>query len=135
MSHIPDILRKIIEYKQEELKAVKSALPFAELRDRLSYPAPVRGFAASLERAATDGRTAIIAEVKKGSPSKGVIRADFDPLAISSVYEENGASCLSVLTDEHFFQGNLSYLSGINKEVNIPILRNSSGNRLQTDRH
>lgn len=123
MSHIPDILRKIVEYKQEELTAVKSALPFAELRARLPGLPPARGFAASLERTSTIERTAIIAEVKKGSPSKGVIRADFDPLAIASVYAENGASCLSVLTDEHFFLGNLAFLPEIRKVVDIPLLR------------
>jgi indole-3-glycerol phosphate synthase len=123
MSHIPDILQKIVEYKKEELTKVKAALPFNELRARLPDLPPVRGFALSLEQTATVGRTAIIAEVKKGSPSRGVIRAGFDPLAISSVYAENGASCLSVLTDEHFFLGNLAYISEIRKVVNIPLLR------------
>jgi len=123
MINIPDILQKIVEYKQEELTAVKSALPINELCARLHDLPPVRGFALSLERTASAELTAIIAEVKKGSPSKGVIRADFDPLAIASVYAENGASCLSVLTDEHFFLGKLAYLSIIRKVVNIPLLR------------
>lgn len=123
MADTPDILKKILDHKRGELAAAKAAMPLSELRARITEQPPARGFAASLERTASVGRTAIIAEVKKGSPSKGVIRADFDPLAISSVYAENGASCLSVLTDAHFFLGNLAYLSEIRKAVDIPILR------------
>ena len=123
MADTPDILKKILDHKRVEVAAAKAAMPLSELRARLPGLPPAKGFAASLERTATAGKTAIIAEVKKGSPSKGVIRADFDHLAIASVYAENGASCISVLTDEHFFLGNLVFLSGIRKVVNIPLLR------------
>ncbi|HEX9023450.1 MAG TPA: indole-3-glycerol phosphate synthase TrpC, partial [Geobacteraceae bacterium] len=123
MGRMPDILQKICEYKREELKSIKRVLPPAELRARLGDLAPCLGFTASLEDRCAAGGTAIIAEVKKGSPSKGVIRADFDPLAIASIYAENGASCLSVLTDEHFFLGRLEYLGGIRRVVEIPLLR------------
>ena len=123
MADPPDILKKILDHKRGEVAAARAAIPLSELRARLADLTPARGFVASLERTATAGRTAIIAEVKKGSPSKGVIRADFDPLVIASVYAENGASCLSVLTDEHFFLGNLAFLPEIRKVVDIPLLR------------
>jgi indole-3-glycerol phosphate synthase len=123
MADTPDILKKILDHKREEVTAAKAAMPLSELRARLPDLPPARGFAASLERTAAVGRTAIIAEVKKGSPSKGVIRADFDPIAIASVYAENGASCISVLTDEHFFLGNLAFIPEIRKVVDIPLLR------------
>jgi len=123
MADTPDILKKIVDHKRGEVAAASAAIPLSELRARLPDLPPVRGFAASLERTATAGGTAIIAEVKKGSPSKGVIRADFDPVAIASVYAENGASCISVLTDEHFFLGNLAFLPEIRKAVELPLLR------------
>ncbi len=123
MADTPDILKKILDHKRVEVASAKASMPLSDLRARLSGLPPARGFAASLERTATAGRTAIIAEVKKGSPSKGVIRADFDHLAIASVYAENGASCISVLTDAHFFLGNLAFLSEIRKVVDIPLLR------------
>lgn len=123
MSDTPDILKKITDYKREELAAVKAKVPLFELKARLSGLPPVRGFEKKLRETDGSGRTAIIAEVKKGSPSKGVIRADFDPQAIAGIYEANGAACLSVLTDEHFFLGNLEYLSEIRNKVAIPLLR------------
>jgi indole-3-glycerol phosphate synthase len=123
MSDIPDILRKIVEYKREELAEVKRLVPLEQLRELLPrVPAP-KGFMRALVHTASSGETAIIAEVKKGSPSKGVIREDFDPVAIAEIYEGNGASCLSVLTDEHFFLGNLRYLSEIRSAVWLPLLR------------
>jgi indole-3-glycerol phosphate synthase len=82
-----------------------------------------RGFERALRNAALSGWTAIIAEVKKGSPSKGLIRPDFDPLDIATTYQDNGATCLSVLTDEEFFLGHLSYLSLIREQVALPLLR------------
>jgi indole-3-glycerol phosphate synthase len=123
MADTPDILNKILDYKSGEIAAAKAVVPLSDLCARLPGLPPVRGFAASLERTAMAERTAIIAEVKKGSPSKGVIRADFDPVVIAAVYAENGASCLSVLTDEHFFLGNLAFLREIRKVVDIPLLR------------
>ena len=123
MADAPDILNIILDHKRDEVAAAMAEMPLSELRARLPDLPPARGFAASLDRTAANGETAIIAEVKKGSPSKGVIRADFDPLAIASVYAENGASCLSVLTDEQFFLGHLTLLPEIRKVVNIPLLR------------
>jgi indole-3-glycerol phosphate synthase len=123
MSGTPDILRKIVEYKKGELAAASSRAPLAELKARVAECPPVRGFEASLRGTDGAGATAVIAEVKKGSPSKGIIRADFDPVTIARVYEANGASCLSVLTDEHFFFGHLGYLSAIRAAVELPLLR------------
>lgn len=124
MSQIPDVLKKIVDYKTGELAGAKAAVPLNEIMDRLAdledHP---RGFEAAILNSLNSGWTAIIAEVKKGSPSKGVIRADFDPLEIAQIYQDNGASCLSVLTDEHFFLGHLSYLSQIREQVSLPLLR------------
>jgi indole-3-glycerol phosphate synthase len=89
----------------------------AELEDQ------TRGFLRALRTTADSGWTAVVAEVKKGSPSKGVIREDFDPLMIAETYQDNGATCLSVLTDEHFFMGHLSYLAKIREVVSLPLLR------------
>jgi indole-3-glycerol phosphate synthase len=124
MSQMPDVLKKIVDYKTGELDAVKGRAPLAEIKDRLAdLEDQPRGFQAALINARQSGWTPIIAEVKKGSPSKGVIRADFDPLEIAGIYQENGASCLSVLTDEHFFLGHLSYLALIREQVSLPLLR------------
>lgn len=120
----PDILKKIVDYKRGELDAAKAAMPLAGLIALLDEQEDrPRGFAKALADASASGWTAIIAEVKKGSPSKGVIRADFDPLAIAEIYELNGATCLSVLTDEHFFLGHLGYLTLIREQVRLPLLR------------
>jgi len=120
----PDILKKIVTHKRDEVAAAKSAQPLAEMKarvaDREDQP---RGFERALRDAAASGWTAMIAEVKKGSPSKGVIRPDFDPLDIAAIYQENGATCLSVLTDEKFFLGHLRYLAIIREQVGLPLLR------------
>lgn len=124
MTDTPDILKKIVAHKREEVAAAKAAMPLAELKSHLSdREDQPRGFARALSDAAASGWTAIIAEVKKGSPSKGLIRPDFDPLEIASTYQENGATCLSVLTDEHFFLGHLRYLALIREQVGLPLLR------------
>ncbi len=123
MTDTPDILKKIVDHKKDELASVKMRVPLAELKSRSHDLPAVRGFHAALRKVHGEGKTAIIAEVKKGSPSKGVIRADFDPVAIARIYQENGAACLSVLTDKHFFLGNLRYLAEIRSVVNIPLLR------------
>lgn len=123
MSGTPDILQRIVDYKKGELASARSRIPLADLKARCADAHPVRGFRESLVRVDEAGRTAVIAEVKKGSPSKGIIRADFDPVAIAGIYEKNGAACLSVLTDEHFFLGRLDYLARIRGAVNIPLLR------------
>jgi indole-3-glycerol phosphate synthase len=124
MADAPDILKKIVAYKTEELAAVKAARPLAEVQARLAdLEDTPRGFEQALRNAGESGWTPVIAEVKKGSPSKGLIRPDFDPLEIATIYEANGASCLSVLTDEHFFLGHLSYLALIREQVGLPLLR------------
>lgn len=123
MSGTPDILQRIVDYKKDELASAKSLVPLADLKARCADAPPARGFRQSLERMDEAERTPVIAEVKKGSPSKGVIRADFDPPAIAGIYEKNGAACLSVLTDEHFFLGRLDYLTRIRGAVGIPLLR------------
>ncbi len=124
MSGTPDILQKIVARKREEVAAAKVRFPIERLRDRLALVEDKpRGFLRSLRAMNDSGGTAVIAEVKKGSPSKGVIRADFDPLAIAEIYQDAGATCLSVLTDEHFFFGHLNYLGQIRETVSLPLLR------------
>jgi indole-3-glycerol phosphate synthase len=120
----PDILQKIVDYKRGELAAARAATPLAELKVLLGeLEDRPRGFGRALEDAHMSGWTPIIAEVKKGSPSKGIIRADFNPLDIAEIYQQNGATCLSVLTDEHFFLGHLSFLALIREQVGLPLLR------------
>jgi len=123
MTDTPDILKKILERKKAEVASARIAMPLPDLRSRIADLPATLGFKAALRKTADAAKTAIIAEVKKGSPSKGVIRHDFDPLAIASIYAENGAACLSILTDAHFFMGDLSYIPAIRKIVNIPLLR------------
>lgn len=124
MSERPDILQQIFAHKRGEVAAARLAQPLAEIRARLGdREDQPRGFERALRAAAQSGWTALIAEVKKGSPSKGVIRPDFDPLDIAITYQDNGASCLSVLTDEHFFLGHLRYLALIREQVALPLLR------------
>jgi len=120
----PDILKKIVEQKRNEVDAARRATPLVELAALIGeLEDRPRGFARALADAAGSEWTPIIAEVKKGSPSKGVIRPDFDPLTIAETYERNGATCLSVLTDERFFLGHLSFLSLIREQVRLPLLR------------
>lgn len=124
MTDTPDILNKIVAHKREEVTVAKRAQPLAEVKAKLSdREDQPRGFERALRAAAASGWTAIIAEVKKGSPSKGIIRPDFDPLDIAIAYQENGATCLSVLTDEKFFLGHLRNLALIREQVTLPLLR------------
>jgi len=124
MGEQPDILQKIFAHKRTEVAAARAVAPLAELKARLSdREDQPRGFERALHSAAQSGWTPIIAEVKKGSPSKGVIRPDFNPLDIAEIYQNNGATCLSVLTDEHFFLGHLRYLALIREQVGLPLLR------------
>ncbi|AAR35753.1 indole-3-glycerol phosphate synthase TrpC [Geobacter sulfurreducens] len=124
MTDTPDILKKIVEHKRGEVAAARSAAPLAEVKARIAdLEDQPRGFERALRDCHASGWTAVIAEVKKGSPSKGVIRPDFDPLEIAETYEQNGAACLSVLTDEQFFLGNLRYLALIREQVRLPLLR------------
>lgn len=124
MSSIPDVLAQIIAHKYEEVAAAKAAFPQERMEAQLAQvEEPTRGFLRALRTTAESNWTAIIAEVKKGSPSKGIIRPDFDPLTIAETYQEYGATCLSVLTDERFFMGHLLYLGKIRELVSLPLLR------------
>jgi indole-3-glycerol phosphate synthase len=117
---VPSILDKIVATKREEIERAKAETPEAALRDRLADAPPVRDFFTPL---AGGGPIRLIAEVKKASPSKGVIRADFDPVQIAIEYQRHGAACISVLTDEPYFQGRLDYLRHIRQSVELPLLR------------
>ncbi len=114
------ILDKIVATKRREIAACRERTPLAELERRLADAPPVRDFFTAI---ATDGPIRLIAEVKKASPSAGVIRADFNPVTIARTYEQHGAACLSVLTDEQYFQGSLDYLSAVRAAVALPVLR------------
>jgi indole-3-glycerol phosphate synthase len=115
-----NILEEIIWYKEVEVEGMRDRLPLLQLREQVQDVAPPLDFLAALRHAKT--HPALIAEVKKASPSKGVIKADFNPVAIAKAYADGGASCLSVLTDSKFFQGSFENLSLIKAEVNLPLL-------------
>jgi len=119
MKQMPDILAKICAAKRREIEELTPGMRCA-FRDAAERQPPPRGFRAALAAAQT---VALIAEVKKASPSAGVIRADFDPVAIARAYERSGAACISVLTDRPFFQGDPSYLSRVREAVDLPLLR------------
>ncbi|MBY0522153.1 MAG: indole-3-glycerol phosphate synthase TrpC [Gemmataceae bacterium] len=114
------ILDTIVASKQLEVEQARARVSEAELERRLADAPPLRDFRAALE---TRGEIQVIAEVKKASPSAGVIRADFDPIAIARTYEAHGAACISVLTDAPYFQGSLEYLKAIRAVVRPPLLR------------
>ena len=117
------ILDRIIERKREEILAGKRRFSIGALEDLATEQGPARGFVSALEGTMAQGRPAVIAEVKKASPSKGVIREDFDPEDIARRYEASGASALSVLTDRDFFQGHEDYLRAARAAVSLPALR------------
>ena len=114
------ILDEIIAYKKKELADTKRFIPLSEVKAMASDAGPVRGFEQALSRGK---EIRLIAEVKKASPSKGVIREDFDPREIAKDYARSGAHCLSVLTEKKYFQGNLDYLGDIRRAVELPLLR------------
>ena len=118
-----DVLKRILARKQEEVAERRERVSLFELKTRAATAPPVRGFADAIEAKIAAGQAAVIAEVKKASPSKGVIRADFDPAAIARSYEAGGAACLSVLTDIDFFQGSDDYLRQARAACALPVLR------------
>lgn len=121
--NLNDVLQRILARKHEEVAARRAALPLVEIAARADAAPPVRGFAAAIEAKIAAGHAAVIAEVKKASPSKGVIRADFRPAEIARSYADGGAACLSVLTDIDFFQGADDYLVQAREACALPVLR------------
>lgn len=117
------ILDTILGTKREEIKRARMQTSLTSLRTAIRNLEPPRNFVAHIQEKFLQGCPAVIAEVKKASPSKGVIRENFDPVSIALDYEAHGAACLSVLTDEQYFQGNLAYLTQIRQAVSLPLLR------------
>ncbi len=117
-----NILEKIVWHKEVEVARQREQLPLKDLQLQVQGMPNPKGFLAALKHQANQQAPAIITEVKKASPSKGVIRADFDPVAIARSYQSGGATCLSVLTDSEFFQGSFDYLSQIRQAVDLPLL-------------
>ena len=119
---VADILTRILTWKRQEVAQARQEQPLGELRHRVQHLPPTRGFRQALQGREKHG-TRIIAEIKKASPSAGVIRADFDPIAIATTYARHGAAAISILTDRKFFQGELEYLTAVREAVSLPLLR------------
>jgi indole-3-glycerol phosphate synthase len=118
-----DILKRIMAVKAAEVADARSRCPLADVRSAARDAAPARDFADAMRNRIHSRRAAVIAEIKKASPSKGVLRESFDPAAIAAAYERHGATCLSVLTDRQFFQGDLEYLKAARDACRLPVLR------------
>lgn len=119
----PDILNRILQRKIEEIAVCKQQVPLDQLRQQLETATDTRGFISSLRGKQSSGLSAVIAEIKKASPSKGVIREDFDPVQIARSYADGGAACVSVLTDRDFFQGHNDYLVAARNACLLPVIR------------
>ena len=118
-----DILNRILQRKSEEIAVARQQAPLDQLRRQLESVSAPRGFIRSLQDKQSSGSSAVIAEIKKASPSKGVIREEFDPVAIARSYANGGASCLSILTDRDFFQGHDDYLVAARNACRLPVIR------------
>jgi indole-3-glycerol phosphate synthase len=118
-----DVLARICADTRAEVARRRSAMPLEDLRRKISHVGPTRGFGDALKQATMDGRFGLVAELKKASPSGGLIRENFDPAALARAYAEGGATCLSVLTDEPHFQGTAEHLKIARKAVDLPVLR------------
>jgi indole-3-glycerol phosphate synthase len=118
-----DILTRILATKAKEITAAKASIPLSEMRVRATSAAEPRDFAAALRAKIAIGRSAVIAEIKKASPSRGLLRPIFDPAAIAGRYEAGGAACLSVLTDRDYFQGRPEHLVAAREACSLPVLR------------
>ncbi|ARN74318.1 indole-3-glycerol phosphate synthase TrpC [Oceanicoccus sagamiensis] len=119
----PTILKKIVERKHEEVAERLATTSISDLQQQILEQSPCRGFVQSMADKLAAGQSAVIAEAKKASPSKGVIRESFDPAAIAASYEQGGAACLSVLTDKDFFQGSEAYLQQARNACSLPVIR------------
>ena len=122
MQNTPDILKKIVARKYEEVSEAKQKKPLEQLLEEVKEVSQTRGFVAALQNKLKINLPAVIAEIKKASPSKGVLREDFQPIEIAKNYQNNGATCLSVLTDQDFFQGHYTYLQQARNACELPVL-------------
>ncbi len=118
-----DILRRIVAVKAQEVAAAKLAAPLAGVERQANFAAPPRDFAGALRAKIAAGKSAVIAEIKKASPSKGVLREHFEPALIAKSYQQHGAACLSVLTDQQFFQGSIAHMQAARAACALPVLR------------
>ena len=116
-------LDKIVETKAEVIKVQKTLFTIEDIKNQIEEASTTRGFISAIERKNQSNEISVIAEIKKASPSKGVIRDQFNPIEIAKQYEQGGATCLSILTDEEYFQGSLDYLKEIRASVDLPLLR------------
>lgn len=123
MTDTPDILKKILDRKQQEIAHRSQLVPLREMMARAENADAPRGFVSAIEAKVNTGKAAVIAEIKKASPSKGLLRAHFIPADIAQSYERHGAACLSVLTDKDFFQGDEAYLEQARAATSLPVIR------------
>ncbi|MEX1199889.1 MAG: indole-3-glycerol phosphate synthase TrpC [Methylophaga sp.] len=123
MTDTPDILKKILHRKQQEIDERSARVPQSKLQEMAENALPVRGFVEAMQAKIAAGQSAVIAEIKKASPSKGLLRADFRPADIAQSYQSGGAACLSVLTDKDFFQGHEDFLQQARAACELPVIR------------